>query len=213
MPIFTTSADPLRIAVVADSPGAASEIARALRHLGHTVCSTSLGSRSARSRLQAICPEVVLLRTGPHAFDLASAFARATPDDGVALVVLTPGGSPRSSQLARELGATIHLVEPIPAQALVAAVQVAFARASDLRDLRCELAAKREAVSARPVIERAKAVLMARFGLTEEQAHRRLQLESRNRNRKLVETAWRVIRADRLLSALDGPRRSQAPPV
>jgi response regulator NasT len=213
MPRSTSTAEPLRIAVVADLPGAASEIARALRHLGHTVCSASLGSRTARARVEAMCPEVLLLRTGPRAFEAASAFARATPESGAALVVLTPGGSSQSTELARRAGALIHLIEPVPAQALLAAVQVAVARAGDLRDLRAELTRRREVVFSRPAIERAKAILMQRLGLTEEEAHRRLQLESRSRNRKVGETARRVIRADAILRARQRAPRSQPAPA
>jgi response regulator NasT len=213
MPKSTSAAELLRIAVVADLPGAASEIARALRHLGHTVCSATLASRSGRARVQAMRPEVVLLRSGPRAFDAASAFARATPETGAALVVLTPGGSPGSAELARQLGAMIHLVEPVPAQALLAAAQVAVARAGDLRDLRTELTRRRELVSSRPAVERAKAILMKRFGLTEQEAHRRLQLESRSRNRKVGETARRVIRADAILRARQRAPRAGPPPA
>jgi len=213
MPRSTSTSESLRIAVVADSPGAASEIARALRYLGHTVCSTSLGSRSARARVQAMCPEVVLLRTSPRAFDLASAFARAAPESGAALVVLTPGGSPQATELARRVGALMHLVEPVPAQALLAAAQVAVARAGDLRDLRAELTRRREAVSSRPAVERAKAILMERLGLSEEDAYRRLQLESRNRNRRLSETARHVIRADAVLRARQRAQRSGKVPT
>jgi len=211
MPRSTITSESLRIAVVADSPGAASEIARALRHLGHTVCSTSLGSRSARARLQHMNPQVVLLRTGPRGFEAASAFARATPESGAALVVLTPGGSSQSTELARRAGALIHLIEPLPAQALLAAAQVAVARAGDLRDLRAELTRRREAVSSRPAVERARAILMERLGLSEEDAYRRLQLESRNRNRRLSETARHVIRADAVLRARQRAQRSGKP--
>jgi AmiR/NasT family two-component response regulator len=209
MPASSKAAEPLRIAVVADVPGAASEIARALRHLGHTVCSTSLGTRSARARLQAMRPQVVLLRTGPRTFDLASAFVRSAAEESAALVVLTPGGSPQSTELARRVGALVHLIEPVPSQALVAAVHVAVARAGDLRDLRAELTRRREVVSSRPAVERAKAILMQRFGFTEEDAHRRLQLESRSRNRRLSETAWHVIRADAMLRARRRAQRSE----
>jgi response regulator NasT len=213
MPAPKKTAESLRIAVVADIPGAASEIARALRHLGHRVCSTLLDSPAASARARSMCPEVVLLRTGRRGFHLASAFAHSAASDGAALVVLTPSASPQSLELARSVGALIHLVEPVPAQALVAAAQVAVARAGDLRQLRAELTRRREVVSSRPAVERAKAILMQRFGFTEEEAHRRLQLESRNRNRRLSETARHVIRADAILRARQRPQRSEKAPT
>ncbi len=171
-----------------------------------------LTSRSAYDRVRELRPSVVILRTSLRSFPLASAFARAAAEGGLALVLLTPTGSRQSIKLALEAGALVHLVEPVPSQALVAAVRVAAARADDLGQLKAQLRTVRESLQARKAIERAKSILMRRFGLTEEEAHRRLQRESRNRNRKLVDTAWHVIRADAVLATHDraGARRHES---
>jgi len=201
MPVREPKAGPIRVAVVADTAGAAGEIARALAEAGHAVRPISLAMRNACERVRELRPSAVLLRTSPRTFSLASAFARAVAGGGPALVVLTPVGSRQSINLALDSGALVHLVEPVPSQALLAAVRVAIARAQDFRQLRAELIKSRETIHSRRTIERAKAVLMRRFHLTEEEAHRRLQQESRNRNRRLIETAWHVIHADAALAA------------
>jgi len=194
---------PIRVAVIADDSKAAGEIARALHDFGYPVRPFVLTSRSAYDRVRDLRPSVVLLRTSPRSFPLASAFARASTEGGLAVVVLTPTGSRQTIKLALDTGALIHLVEPVPSQALVAAIRVATARASDLDQLKSQLRRAKESVHARTAIERAKAILIRRFGLTENEAHRRLQQESRNRNRKLIDTAWHVIRADVTLAARD----------
>ena len=194
---------PIRVAVIADDSKAAGEIARALQDSGYPVRPFVLTSRSAYDRVRDLRPSVVLLRTSPRSFPLASAFARASTDGGLAVVVLTPTGSRQSIELALDTGALIHLIEPVPSHALVAAIRVAAARASDLDQLKSQLRRAKESVHARTAIERAKAILIRRFGLTENEAHRRLQQESRNRNRKLIDTAWHVIRADVTLAARD----------
>ena len=194
---------PIRVAVIADDSKAAGEIARALHDSGYPVRPFVLTSRSAYDRVRDLRPSVVLLRTSPRSFPLASAFARASTEGGIAVVVLTPTGSRQSIKLALDTGALVHLVEPVPSQALVAALRVAAARASDLDQLKSQLRRAKESVHARTAIERAKAILIRRFGLTENEAHRRLQQESRNRNRKLIDTAWHVIRADVALAARD----------
>ena len=129
-------------------------------------------------------------------------------------MLLTPAGSRQSIKLALDTGALVHLVEPVAAQALAAAVRVAAARAEDLRRLNSELTRVRESLRDRNVLDRAKAILMRRFGLNEEEAHRTLQRESRNRNRKLIETAWHVLRADARLGATSRSKgsRSVSPP-
>ncbi len=201
MPVARRTAEPLRIAVIADTTSAAAEIARALANSGHSVHPLPIGIRNANDRVNELKPSAVLLRTGPRSSEAASSFARTSADSGPALVVLTPTGSPQSIKLALDTGALVHLVEPVPSQALVAAIGVAVARKRDLRQLRAELTKVRETVRSREAVDRAKAVLMRRLGLTEDEAHRRLQQESRNRNRRLAETAWHVIHADAALRA------------
>ena len=172
-------AEQIRVAVVGDTTGTAGEISRGLRGPGFAVRAFSLATGGAYDRVRDLRPAVVVLRAGTRTFPLASAFAL-------------------------DAGALVHVVEPVAAQALAAAVRVAAARAVDLRRLNGELTRIRESLRERNVLDRAKAILMRRFGLTEEEAHRTLQRESRNRNRKLIDTAWHVIRAEAQMARRSG---------
>jgi response regulator NasT len=134
----------------------------------------------------------------------SAALARLAGRDGVPVVLLTPTASEESLGLAADSGALLHLVEPVTSQGLAAAVRLAVARAEDQRAAAQSLGKLRESVAIREVVERAKGILMDRFGFTEEEAHRRLQTESRTRNRKLAETAWHVIQVE---AQLGGRRR------
>jgi len=194
-------AEQIRVAVVGDTTGAAGEISRGLRGPGFAVRAFSLAAGGAYDRVRDLRPAVVVLRAGTRTFSLASAFARIAANGGPALVLLTPAGSRQAIKLALDTGALVHVVEPVAAQALAAAVRVAATRAVDLRRLNGELTRIRESLRERNVLDRAKAILMRRFGLNEEEAHRTLQRESRNRNRKLIDTAWHVLSADARLGA------------
>lgn len=204
MPTAKHSKDPIRVVVVADTSRAAGEIARALQSSRYAVRPLCLTSRNAYDRVRELRPAVVLLRTNTRNFSAAQAFSRIAANGGPALVLLTPAGSRQAIKLAVDSGALVHLIEPVPAQALAAAVQVAAARARDLHHLQKQLTKIRESVQARKVVERAKAVLIRRLGLSEEDAHRRLQRESRNRNRRLIDTAWHVIRAEAQIARRSG---------
>ena len=204
MPTAKHSKDPIRVVVVADTSRAAGEIARALQSSRYAARPLCLTSRSAYDRVRELRPAVVLLRTNTQNFSAAQAFSRIAANGGPALVLLTRSGSRQAIKLALDSGALMHLVEPVPAQALAAAVQVASARARDLRYLQNQLTKIRESVQSRKVVERAKAVLIRRLGLSEEDAHRRLQRESRNRNRRLIDTAWHVIRAEAQIARRSG---------
>lgn len=211
MPAERQVPKPIRVAVVSDTELAAGRIAQAVREADGALRPFPLLLQSAYDRIRDLSPQVALIRTGPRGFQLAASFGKAAGNRACGVVLLTPASFPREADWVVETGAFIHLVEPVPAQALVAAVHIVAARAEESRELRREVAALRERVATRAVVERAKGVLMSRLGLNEEEAHKRLQTESRNRNRKLVDTAWHVIEADRRLSqsrrrALDASR-------
>lgn len=201
MPSAESGPESIRVAVVADTPGASGEIARGLRDSGYAVRAFSLAIGSAYDRVRELRPSVVLLRTSTRNFPLASAFARISAHGGPALVLLTPGASRQALKLAIETGAVVHLAEPVAAQVVAAAVRLAAARAQDIRQLSRGLTKARESLQARKVVERAKSILMRRFGFSEQEAHRSLQRESRNRNRKLIDTAWHVVRVAAQLSS------------
>lgn len=200
MPADRQLPKPIRVAVVSDTELAAGRIAEAVREADPALRPFPLVLQSAYDRIRELRPQVALLRMGPRGFQLAANFGKAVGGRACGVVLLTPASFARETDLVVETGALVHLIEPLPAQALVAAVHIAAARAEESRVLRREVAALRERIAARTVVERAKGVLMSRLALNEEEAHRRLQTESRNRNRKLVDTAWHVIEADRRLS-------------
>jgi response regulator NasT len=210
MPLLDQGTRPTCVAVIADTLNAAEAISRSLCEAGYSARPFSFTAPRACDRLLGLRPPVALVRTSSRNFARAAAFTRGAAHKCPPLVLLTPKGSPDAMKLARDTGALVHLVEPAPVQALEAAITVAIARARELRELAGQLKRTRELVRQRKILDRAKAVLMRRFGLTEEAAHRSLQRESRNRNRRLIDTAWHVIRAD---AALGGRRSFAGPPA
>ncbi|NKF24280.1 nitrate regulatory protein [Solimonas marina] len=67
------------------------------------------------------------------------------------------------------------------------------AQADHIRQLSEELASSRRALADRKCIERAKGILMKSLGISEEQAHARLQRQAMTRNMRLVDLANAVI--------------------
>ncbi len=186
----------LSIAVVADREHAAQRLVSALSSPQCAARPFSLSAADAPRRVREMQPSVVLIRAGDGGLGAAARFAQAARSSGSALVLLTPHASAGARRLATAEGAMAHLLEPVTTQALLAAVIVSRARAQEYRALQQAVLTARESAEVRGVVEEAKRALMGRFGLTEDEAHRILQTESRSRNRKLIETAEHVLRAE-----------------
>ena len=93
-----------------------------------------------------------------------------------------------SEGLLRRLREQPPTAEPLAGEA-AALRELLHAQSERLARTEVELQAARRALSERKVIERAKGVLMARLGLSEEAAFRALQKASMDQNRRLLEVA------------------------
>jgi response regulator NasT len=78
-------------------------------------------------------------------------------------------------------------------------LDVALARFRREQKLLDELSDTRRQLADRKLVERAKGVLMARSGLSEEQAYQKLRSMAMNRKLKLGEVAQRVLDVEDLL--------------
>jgi len=93
-----------------------------------------------------------------------------------------------------------YLVKPVDANDLSAAIKVAMSRYKEFKRLESELKDTKLSLENRKYIERAKGILMDRKGLKEAEAMKELQQMSRNNNKKMVDLAKDIIKADSLFS-------------
>jgi response regulator NasT len=85
------------------------------------------------------------------------------------------------------------LVKPVEAHQLAPALQVAWARFQEFRNLATENTSLRQTLDNRKVIERAKGVLMKRQRLSEADAYRRIQRGAMNRRTTMAALAQAIL--------------------
>jgi response regulator NasT len=101
------------------------------------------------------------------------------------ILMLTAFGHDELVVRATEAGVFGYLVKPFREQDLLSAIRTAQARHAELTEVRLEADSLREALEARKTIERAKGILMAKEGLTEEEAFARLRRASQRSGRPM----------------------------
>jgi response regulator NasT len=92
---------------------------------------------------------------------------------------------------------------------LHAAVQVAVARARELKGLQDDVDQLKSTLRERKLIERAKGILMTRRHLSESEAFRFLQRQSQDRRIPMAKLAESIIQTDELF---DAPNQQPGPP-
>ena len=138
-------------------------------------------------------PDVVILDIKMPGLDGIEAASRIAEAHDAAVVVLTAFSQRDLIDRAVEAGALAYLVKPFQRSELVPAVEVARARHREMRALTDQAQTLSDRLEARKVIDRAKGLLIAETGLTEEDAFRFLQTSAMSGRRTMADVARAVI--------------------
>ena len=138
-------------------------------------------------------PDVVILDIKMPGLDGIEAASRIAEAHDAAVVILTAFSQRDLIDRAVEAGALAYLVKPFQRSELVPAVEVARARHREMRALTDQAQTLSDRLEARKVIDRAKGLLIAETGLTEEDAFRFLQTSAMSGRRTMADVARAVI--------------------
>ena len=138
-------------------------------------------------------PDVVILDIKMPGLDGIEAASRIAKTHDAAVVILTAFSQRDLIDRAVEAGALAYLVKPFQRSELVPAVEVARARHREMRALTDQAQTLSDRLEARKVIDRAKGLLIAETGLTEEDAFRFLQTSAMSGRRTMADVARAVI--------------------
>jgi response regulator NasT len=182
-----------RVLVAEDEVLIRVDIVETLEEGGHTVVGEAGDGEQAVQLARELAPELVIMDVKMPKLDGVEAATRIVQEGAGAVLVLTAFSDKELVERAADAGSIGYLVKPFQPPQLLAAVQVALARAAEHRDLKESVEDLEAKLAARKVIERAKGKLMEQFGLTEEQAFVRMRRAAMDRQLPLAEIARRVL--------------------
>jgi response regulator NasT len=164
-----------------------------LEQLGHQVVGVAPDGISAVELARAQQPDLAILdikMPGLDGLDAAKAMSAERP---LPIVVLTAYGDRQLVERAATLDVHGYLVKPIRPAELGPALEIAVSRFEQTQALRREAADLREALHTRGIVEEAKRTLMARHGLSEQEAFSYLQSRARRERRSMREVSEQVL--------------------
>jgi two-component system, response regulator PdtaR len=187
----------LRIVLGEDDGDACQDLRQILSRLGHQVIEAGDGRQLAEVA-RVWQPDLLITE-----MDGIAAAVAANREREVPVILVTGCHGPEVLERAVASNVLAYLVKPVKPADLEAAIGVALARFEEHRQDRQEVAALRQALEDRKVVERAKGTLMKRLRLDEQEAFRRLQQRSGDGNGRLVEVARAVLAAEEVFRRLD----------
>ena len=194
----------LRVLVAEDESMVAASLAEQLRGLGHEVVGEAATGREVVRLAAEAKPDVILMDIKMPDCDGIEAAREISQRQPLPVVFLTGHFDQHLLAGAVESGGMAYLLKPAGPEQLQSALSLAKRRFEEMSDLRAQVGNLTEALEIRKLLSRAKGLLMAQHGLTEEEAHRRMQKEASRSNLRLAEVARAILTANALLTQENG---------
>lgn len=200
---------PYRVLIADDEKPVAAGLQAQLESIGYDVVAVVNDGHHAVEVCRRSLPDVVLMDIEMPGLDGLSAARQIVQDPGTPVIILTAHGHANLIDQAVEDGVLYYLLKPVTSPSLHAALQVAVARAKEIKSLRENVNNLEVTLRERKIIERAKGILMNRRNLSESEAFRLLQRQSQDRRLPMAKLAESIVQADELL---ESPPQGQGPP-
>jgi response regulator NasT len=185
-------ADPRwRVVIVDDHERSRAALRAAIWSAGGEVTGEAVRAGDAIPLITRLRPDVAVFAAGLPDGDGVAVAAEAIGEAQCPVVLFTSHTRADLVDRARVAGVMGFLLKPLRVPELAPTLDLAVARFREARELR-------QSLEARKFIERAKGALMARFGLTEEEAFRRLRRAAMDSRRPMVEIAKTLLVAEAL---------------
>jgi AmiR/NasT family two-component response regulator len=178
-----------RVVIIDDHPPSRAAVAGAVTLQGGHVVGNGSRVEDAPLLVNAHRPDVAILAVGltdGDGIEAAGLLAEAFP---CPVVLITSHTDVEITARAAEAGVLALLAKPLRQEELGPALDLAVSRFHDLQAARRENEALKRKLESRKLVERAKGVLIRRFGLSEPEAYRRIQKAAMDTRRPMAEVA------------------------
>ncbi|SNB45910.1 ANTAR domain-containing response regulator [Geobacter sp. DSM 9736] len=150
------------------------------------------GKRAVELALDKL-PDVALLDVSMPEQDGITAAQQIRAKLKIPILLLTACHDPETVKRAKESGIAAFLTKPFREQDLWPAIELAFAHADEVEELKEQVEDLKEVIESRKVIEKAKGVLMRTQGLSEPEAFRRMQKLAMDKRKSMRQIAEAIL--------------------
>jgi len=186
----------LRIVIAEDEPLIRMDLRRTLENMGHVVIGEAGDGAKAVELARETRPDVCILDIKMPEMDGIDA-AKVISTEGIAPVLLLTAYSQKDLvERARDAGVFAYLVKPFKETDLMPAIDIAIARYEEFLELESEVSKLEDKLETRKAVDRAKGILMDQYQLKEQDAFRRIQIQSMNTRKSMREIAEAIIIAN-----------------
>ncbi len=183
----------LRIVIADDEPIIRLDLRKTLENMGHQVVGEAGDGAKAVEIARELKPDIVILDIKMPELDGIDG-AKIITTEGIAPVLLLTAYSQKDLvDRAKDAGVFAYLVKPFKEADLLPAMEIAISRYEEFVELENEVTDLENKLDTRKAVDRAKGILMDQYGLKEQEAFRRIQIQSMNTRKSMREIAEAII--------------------
>ena len=183
----------IRVVIAEDEAIIRMDLRETLVEEGYEVVGETGRGDEAVQLVRDLTPDLAILDVKMPGMDGLEVAVVLTAEKLCGVLMLTAFSQREVVEQARDAGALAFLVKPFQRSDLVPAIEVAIGRFRELRDLTGEIDALGEQLESRKIVDRAKGVLIDRFGLSEGDAFAFIQRTAMTRRTRMRDVADEVL--------------------
>jgi len=187
------SEKPLRIVIADDDPIIRLDLKKMLEDCGYDVVAEAGDGAKAIEAARNLKPDAVILDIKMPEIDGIDAAKIITEEKIAPVLLLTAYSQLELINRAKEAGVFSYLVKPFKEADLRPQIEIAVARWEAFLKIEEQAADMEEKLETRKAVDRAKGILMDQYGLKEQEAFRRIQVQSMNTRKSMREIAEAII--------------------
>lgn len=183
-----------KIVIADDDPITKMDIKEMLESSGYDVVGKAADGFDAIEQCRRNLPDLVVMDIKMPLIDGLAA-AKIINDENLAgaILILTAYSDGEFIKKAKEAKVIGYVVKPVDEKNLLPAVEIALAKAEEIKKMKNDVQDAMDKLDARKKIERAKGILMDKYTISEEEAFRRLRTLSMDKRCSMKDIASAII--------------------
>lgn len=183
-----------RIVIADDEALICMDLREMLEEAGHEVVGIGSDGVEALELVKKEKPDLVILDVKMPRLDGIQA-AKMIAHDGLApVVLLTAFGDEEIVERAKQSFVFGYCMKPVDEKVLFPTIEIAVGQFSHKKEIIGHVHEVEQELATRKIVDRAKALLMDYYGISENEAHRRMQQTSMKRGLSISEVAQRIVK-------------------
>lgn len=183
-----------RIVIADDEPVTRMDLSEILEDAGYNVVGSASDGFDAIELCREFKPDLVLMDVKmPLLNGLKAAKIISEEQLTNCVILLTAYSGQEFIEEAKNLGVMGYLVKPINDRNLLPAIEIALSKSQQIEAIKKDANKARQQVEDRKMIEKAKGVLIKNYGISEEDAYKKIRNLSMNKRRSMKDIANAII--------------------